>query len=717
MRKALALFLSSSFLCLGALAQTAAPPQQQQPQQPEDDEVVRITSNLVQTDVVVTDKDDRVVPDLKLSDFEVYENGKKQDLKFMEYVGVEEGRRAEGARAGEAPGVSEVERELTQRDVRRVIAFVVDDLTIPYADLYTVRKILRDYVDNKMEKGDLVAIIRVVGGKSLLQQFTSDKQLLRRAINSITVTPNPYDSFGDQGVAAGITSADVAQGADAAGDTQEAQLANAEVNDQMAASISDETTRMTRGLMTLSTAIRVTESLSQVPGRKTLVLFSAGIPVLEEGSTGGMYFSLSQLIKRLSDTALRSGVVINTMDPRGLNASRPVASFADTPARSALDMTPDAGFGRGVSRQEQSILGPTLAGASEHLSLRTLSGETGGVAVVNTNDFKEGLDRVLARSRGYYLLAYTPTEKFDNKFRKLDVRVKRDGVHVYKYSGYIAREETHAAAPRTKQEEILAAARSPLAKNDVDVSSNLSLKMQPPKGAQLGINLLIDPKTLSFTQADGRYRATFDVVGFIIDELGKTRGGFSETVNANLTPADYQEALRSGLTYTADTQLPPGYFQMRAVVREDSTGNLGTVSRYVEVPDLSKGRLAMSSIFIHAVAAGGASPVPLTAVRRLQRNQDLRYSAIIYNAKFDGGKPLLRSQTIITRDGKVIFRGAEQQVVQRGNDPSQVVTVDQIGLGRVPAGRYVLTLVVADTQADNKKSPPLTRSIDFELVD
>src|ERR1700759_2155033 len=147
MRKALALLLSSSLLCAAAAAQTAAPQRPQQPQQQDDEEVVRITSDLVQTDVVVTDKNDRVVPDLKLSDFEVYENGRKQDLKFMEYVGVEEGRRTEGARPDKSvPESADVEHELTQRDVRRVIAFVVDDLTISIPDIVTVRQVLRDYV-------------------------------------------------------------------------------------------------------------------------------------------------------------------------------------------------------------------------------------------------------------------------------------------------------------------------------------------------------------------------------------------------------------------------------------------------------------------------------------------------------------------------------------------------------------------------------------------
>jgi hypothetical protein len=495
------------------------------------------------------------------------------------------------------------------------------------------------------------------------------------------------------------------------------EVQNAELSDEIR-DITDENTRATRGLISLGTVSSVIDGLRDLPGRKSLVFFSAGIPVLETNSTGGMYTTVSQILNELRDNALRSGVVVNTMDPRGLTAARAVANFADTPARSGLDMTPDANFGRGVSQQEKSIVGETLAGGSEHLSLRTLSGATGGISVVNTSDFKEGLDKVLARTRGYYILAYTPTEKFDNKFRKLDVKVKRDGLHVYKYSGYIAREDSKGAT-RTKEEEVMAAARSPLARRDVDVSSNVILKMTPPKGADLDISLLIDPRTLSFTQADGKYNATFDVVGFVIDEVGKTRGGFSETINANLTPDEYQEALKTGLTYTADTQLPPGYFQMRAVVREDSTGNLGTVSRYVEVPDLTKGRLAMSSIFLYAVdPAGNASPPsPLVAVRRLPRKQDLRYSVIIYNAKLSGGNPQLISQTILTRDGKVVYRGKEQPVVQRGNDPSQVVTVDQIGLGRAPAGRYILTLVVRDPQADSKKSPPLSRSIDFELVD
>ena len=86
-------------------------------------------------------------------------------------------------------------REPSARDLKRVFAFIVDDLTVPPSDLVYVRQALTDFVDNQMQEGDLVAIVRTVGGKGLLQQFTSDRQLLRRAIAQLMVVTNPLQSF------------------------------------------------------------------------------------------------------------------------------------------------------------------------------------------------------------------------------------------------------------------------------------------------------------------------------------------------------------------------------------------------------------------------------------------------------------------------------------------------------------------------------------------
>jgi len=123
----------------------------------------------------------------------------------------------------------------------------------------------------------------------------------------------------------------------------------------------------------------------------------------------------------------------------------------------------------------------------------------------------------------------------------------------------------------------------------------------------------------------------------------------------------------------------------------------------------------MSSVFLHAVEPGSKQAVTLTALRQIPRKDDLRYSAVVYNAKLEGGKPKINAQLIITRGDKTIFN-QPVQTIDVGGDNSQVVKIGQIGLDKLQPGRYVLTLILTDTLAD-KKAQTLARSIDFQIVD
>jgi VWFA-related protein len=712
-KRIIVLVLSLASIFSVVYPQNPATPQKP-PQENEPDDVIRITAALVQTDVVVTDKNDHVVPDLTIGDFELYENGKKQDIKFMEYVGVDTGRRTEGNRpANMAPGpISEPGREVTARDLKRVFAFVIDDLTVPFQDLAYVRQALTDFVDNQMQEGDLVAIVRTVGGKGMLQQFTSDRQLLRRAISQLNVVTNPFQAYNNP---APDKLSPTRAGADAGGaalsppDTDFGGSSESQVQD--IGGVEDETSRLFRGLITLQTTNYLIDSMKQVPGQKSLVLISGGIPIFESSSTGTAYSSVSYILNQLTDNAVRSGVVINTLDPRGLRASAGVASFVDTPGKSALGSGgTDPAFGRGGTE----ALGLPLAGGIEHIGLNTLSSATGGVTIVNTNDLKNGLQKIVNRSRGYYLLAYTPADRFDNKFRKLQIKVKRDSLRVYSHSGYLAREEKETStAAATKEQMALEAAKSPLARRDVDLAANVGYKLTATNKASVDINLVIEAKKLNFTlAADGKQQASFDVVGFVYDQYGKLRGGFSETINAKLSPEDYQRALKEGFTYTANTELPSGYFQFRAVVREADTGKIGTISRYLEIPSLSNGKLALSTLYLFAAneANKGEPPQPIQPLRQISRSQELRYAAVIYNIKRDSKA---RSQLIISQGGTVLFKEPEQPI--EASDPTRVVKQGALGLSRVKPGRYLLTLIVTDPAAD-KKSNTISRSIDFMVV-
>jgi VWFA-related protein len=701
MKKATIIIISAALSLQGAISQT-----QQKPQQDiVPDDVVRITTELVQTDVLVTDKNDQPIKDLNLQDFELYDNGKKQVLKFMEFVSVSadtEGR-TEGIPAAVRAAVdSSGTKGLAARDVKRVIAFVIDDLTLEIEDIAAVRNTLLNFVDTKMQDGDLVAIVRVVGGKGLLQQFTSDRQLLRRAIAAISVTVHPF---------AASNTPDPVKLPNPLAPTLPGSPTDSQPESPEIFSANDDLNRFFRGLSTLTTANFVISSLKEIPGHKNLVIISAGIPTLETGAAGSNYSNISKLLNQLSDNAIRAGVVINTLDPRGLRATPGVVGFNQTPSRSALGGGGDPSFGRG-SAQDQAVFGPLLSGGSEHLGLSTIAAYTGGVSIINTNNFDAGLEKILVRSSSYYRLAYTPTEAFDGKVHKLEVKVRRNGAKVYSHSRYTARDDKPSTAPRTKEEEIAAAARSPLAKRDIDIFPNLAVKFQDNKAA-VAINLMIGANTLHFSQTGDKFETSLDVVGFVFDQLGKLSGGFSETIKLSLTPEQYHRVLVDGLPYSAKIDLPPGYYQLRTVVRETGSASLGTFSKYLEIPDLEKGQLAMGSIFLYALDSPDANPVPLLALRKLTRKQDLRFAAAIYNPKLKNGKPELRSQMIISQGNKVLFTEPEQAVESKGGSP--VVKVGQLVLAKVPPGQYVLTLVVTDTLAD-KKSQTLSRSIDFRVA-
>jgi VWFA-related protein len=730
MKRIIAVVLSVACVFAAVIAQTPSVPQKPQPEIAPD-EIIRISTALVQTDVVVTDKNDRPITDLKLEEFKVAESGKRQDVKFIEFVSPEAAPRTEGSVniAGQ-PVESEVARNLTARELRRVFAFVIDDLTIPIEDVSSVRKTLTDFVDNQMREGDLVAIVRVVGGNGLLQQFTSDKRLLRRAISRITPVLTPYSAFNNLPSAEKIN-LDVLQAAAADGAVVPADaisVANMNID-----SSNDGTTRGLRALATLLTASEVTKSMKDLPGRKSLVLISGGLPLWENSpnqvTVAGVPVTVSEtrsyvgnmayLMNQLIDRASRAGVVINTMDIRGLKGSGGVTHFNDegNEASSALFGGSNGGgagsFGRRANMAEFDNI--SLDNLSGHMGLQALAASTGGIAVTNTNNFTEGLNKVVART-SYYLLAYTPSEPFDGKFHKLEIKVTRPGARVYAREGYVAKADP-SAAPQTREDAIVRAAMSPLAKNDVAVAGRLQYRFLPENRAQIDINLLIDANNLEFKQnADGKYESTFDVVGFLMNSMGKSQGGFGQTVHATLSAAEYKQALTTGISYTGHAELPAGTYQLRAVVREESTGRLGSFAQYLEVPNLAKKHLAASSVFLYAVdPKPGSKPDPMTALRQLPRKQDLRYAAIIYNPKIVDGKSQLRSQVFVSRDGKIVFQ-EEETPITAGVQEGQVIKIGQLGLGKATAGRYVLSLVITDPLAD-KTERTIIRSIDFNLVD
>src|SRR5262249_5296116 len=141
-----------------------------------------------------------------------------------------------------------------------------------------------------------------------------------------------------------------------------------------------------------------------------------------------------------------------------------------------------------------------------HQGLKALADATGGISILNKNNFNEGLAKIVSASDGYYLLAYTPYDtNFKGDFRKEESKVKGDGLKVYSRRGYFAREEKPAPPPEGKKEQLLAAIKSPLARRDINFDAMVLYKAAQQTQGGVDIHLSIDPAKLQLEQVnDGR---------------------------------------------------------------------------------------------------------------------------------------------------------------------------------------------------------------------
>jgi VWFA-related protein len=176
----------------GLLAQS--PPQRPaQPNAPSENEVVRITTNLVQIDAVVTDKDGNQVTDLRAEDFEILEDKRPQAISAFSYVSAAN-KVLLSVTAPLPPDLKNAPplpaAPLRADQVRRTIVFVVDDLGLSFSSFNAVRSGLKTFVDQQMQPGDLVAIVRTRGGAGALQRLTSDKRQLSSAIENLHASFN-----------------------------------------------------------------------------------------------------------------------------------------------------------------------------------------------------------------------------------------------------------------------------------------------------------------------------------------------------------------------------------------------------------------------------------------------------------------------------------------------------------------------------------------------
>jgi VWFA-related protein len=680
---------------LSTLAQTPTPTP------PDDEDVVKITTALIQVDVTVTDKKGKIVTNLKPEDFEIYENGERQKITNFSFISAAP---APSPSKNAAPTAAPPPVTIKPEQVKRTIALVVDDLTLSFESTYYVQRSLKKFVNEQMQDGDLVAIIRTGAGIGALQQFTSDKRQLFAAIEKIRWNPNGTGRIGAFApIQGGLPN-------------EQSNTGNENETERDGAREFDEFRESVFATGTLGALNYIVRGMRELPGRKSVMLFSDGFRIFSRASGFTETNRVLDSLRRLTDLANRASVVIYTMDARGL---QPLGLTAEDDTSGS---TPDQ-IERRLSDRRSDFF-DTQEG------LIYLARQTGGFSIRNNNDLSQGVERMLEDQKGFYLIGYQPdAETFDpqkRRYNKLVIKVKNSDLRVRYRSGFFGISDEDARPTRqTAGQALVSALTSPFAASGVNVRMNALFANDARNGSYVRSLLHINGKDLKFEkQADGNYKAVFDIIAISFGDNGAAVDEIAKTYTLTAKEDAYRRILEKGFVYHFAFPIKKaGAYQLRAAVRDSGSEKVGSANQFVEVPNLKKERLTLSGIVLENLTAQQwrklstlnsenyrveleTDPMTDTSLRRFQTGTVLRYGFEIYNAKLDPAqKPQLSMQLKIFRDGQLYFEGAPSPIDVAGQTDMQRLKLNRALVlgGEMKEGEYVMQIIVTDNLAKEKR--------------
>ncbi len=588
------LLLTSTATCLFLFPATLFSQTKPEPPktEPEAQDVIKFDTSLVQTDVTVFDKNGRFVDGLKPEQFQLKIDKTQREIAFFERVtaGGMSREREEG-KSGQ-PTTAEIAKTDAQR---RSVIFYVDDLHLAPDSLERTRKSLLEFINSGIAQNDLVAITSPSGQIGFLQQLTSDKEALRSAVARLNYRTDRKTDM-ERPPMSEYIAAKIREGDEQAliYYTQEVQRQNCirtrsglicSVTPQGArqmvknranqiavesAPATDNTLRLLEGLM---------RTAAQLPGRKVVFVISDGF-YLNDFKTGSY-----DRIRRVTEAAGKAGVVIYTLDARGI-----VSDAIDIENNKPIDskgMLIGAGIGQISASQD---------------GLNALAKDTGGQAFRNTNrPMHEFVEQVIDETSHYYLLAWKPDtdEQKRGKFKNIEVSiVGRPDLKVRFRNNYFKTAALPLLTTKKKPDKDPAKAReddmrlvidAPISQHEIPSEVELSMVQMPGVGTRVMATLSIDDAALTFETTDGKLSADVDIGGIFYDDKGKPINSFVGRLrifprSTTPNPAGATGKKRSVYRFTAF--LPAGLYQVRVGVRDLKSSRIGSAMDWIKVPKI-----------------------------------------------------------------------------------------------------------------------------------
>ena len=543
---------------LGVLTGTPAMAQQEGPA---GTFTLKVQSEIVLTNVVVRDKKTgEVVKDLKASDFTILENGKPQKIASFDYQNVDEAAvlHEKTTVTGKATIADLLNGDFASDAAalknHRLIVMFFDLSSMQPEDIDRAVEAAQDYVNKKMEPADLVALVSLDTSLSMDQDFTADKALLLKGLGKYNGTEGTGFASGNEGGNSGGTADDASS---FTADDSEYNALNTD-----------------RELY----AIRaIAKSLERVDQRKSLLYFSGGL------SRQGIENQAS--MRAATNEAVRANMAIYSVDSRGLEALSPLGnastgSLRGTAAYSggAMQSNLDANFG------SQETLG-------------TLASDTGGKAFFDSNDFGPAFQQIQHDTEAYYILGFHSTNTArDGSYRHLTVKLNRNDVKLDYRPGYYAPSDFKHQKAEDREQALTEQMGSDLPATDVALYLQaLYFRLEDNKFF-VPVSLIVPGSQIPFVKNGDRDKANIDVMGQVKDAQGIVVGNVRDTVKLALDSS--QQVQRKNIQYSTGFTLAPGRYHLKFVVRENETGRMGSFETDIQVPDLRKSPLKLSSIVL-----------------------------------------------------------------------------------------------------------------------
>ena len=583
-------------LCLSVFGQQQTPTPVASPEQ--ENEVVKITTKLVQFDLIVVDKDGKQVRDLTTADFEVLEDGKPQKITNLSYVNTEARQAATQVISKDKNVPAPPPVKVTAANAGRIITFIVDDGNC-YASnigMRASREGVQKFVREQMQPTDMVAIYQTRSGTSTFQQYTNDKARLLKIAGKIQWRPSIGSCSSNDGsfFAAARSNTIIKQSTNGPSTQTIESDSERKIREHL-----EDTAANNQVVGTLGVIRYVVQGLARVPGRKVVFLLSDGIPLRDRA--GGLLSAVDAL-RDLTDLSNRASIVFNVMDVRGVFDEGMIEARDEVYAQDDILATTN------IRNERFNVVVNSRDG------MDFLARETGGKFTHDSNFLDGPIKRDLAVETGYYLIAYEPSDETfkGKKFNKIQIKVNQPGLKAVSRAGFFGTvNETSKPKRKSESSDLYEAIAAPLPQAGLNVQLTAYFVNSPEGGNVVRTLFHLDGKEITFLDDKGMKKAALDVVAVTLDEKNRVVDEFTRGHTFRADPAAMPIINQNGLIYSTDVAVKkPGTYNFRVAVKDIETKQIGSSSLMVEIPDLKKSRIFVSGLTVSQVDDAGKFAVP-----------------------------------------------------------------------------------------------------------